>query len=218
MEAAPRYPVAVFPLPNVVLFPRARLPLHVFELRYRAMVRESLAGERLIAIALLQPGWEREYHGSPAFFPIGCLGRIDRVEWLPNDCFDLEVVGLRRVRFARIAREYPYRTAHLELLGEHPYPEDDPLVQVERQALREAFASLCANLDPKIPQRMLPPADTEFVTLVNCICTVVDMEPGEKLALLELDSVLERGRALREWLERRLRAGDPRKTTGGELN
>jgi hypothetical protein len=44
------------------------------------------------------------------------------------------------------------------------------------------------------------------------------MEPGEKLALLGLDSVLERGRALREWLERRLRAGDPRKTTGGELN
>ena len=218
MEAAPRYPVAVFPLPNVVLFPRARLPLHVFELRYRALVRESLAGERLLAIALLQPGWEREYRGSPAFFPLACLGRIERVEWLPNDCFDLDVVGLQRVQLGRIAREFPYRTAHAESAPEHPYPEDDPLVQVERKALREAFTRLCATAEPAVPERLLPPADTEFVTLVNCIATVVDMEPEEKLGLLGLDSVLERGRALREWLERRLRGGDPRKSTGGELN
>ena len=77
---------------------------------------------------------------------------------------------------------------------------------------------MCSMTEPNVPARVLPPADTEFVTLVDCICTVEHMDVREKLGLLALDSVLERGRSLREWLERRLRAGDPKKTAGGELN
>jgi hypothetical protein len=49
--------VPLFPLPNVVLFPRAVLPLHIFEERYKAMTADVLAGDRLIAMALLRPGW-----------------------------------------------------------------------------------------------------------------------------------------------------------------
>jgi peroxiredoxin Q/BCP len=69
MDQAPRRPVPVFPLPGVVLFPGAEMRLHVFELRYRTMVRDALSGERLIALATLSPGWERDYEASPAFHP-----------------------------------------------------------------------------------------------------------------------------------------------------
>ena len=53
--------VPVFPLPNAVLFPRTVLPLHIFEPRYRAMVSDADAGDGMIAIALLEPGFEKDY-------------------------------------------------------------------------------------------------------------------------------------------------------------
>ena len=63
--------IPLFPLPGVVLFPGAEMRLHVFELRYRTMVRDALSGERLIALATLSPGWERDYEASPAFHSLG---------------------------------------------------------------------------------------------------------------------------------------------------
>lgn len=216
MEFSPSGPLPVFPLPNVVLFPRARLPLHVFELRYRTMVREALSGGRLIAMALLAPGWERDYHLSPAFLPIGCAGHIDRVEWLPDDCYNLQLVGLSRVRFLRVEREFPYRSCRVEALADHPYPEDDPLVGIEKRALWEAYQTLQRAGAPSAPARPLPEAD--FATVVNGICTFAEIEPREKFALLELDSVLERARRVRECIERRLRREPPAEKSGGELN
>src|SRR6185369_10403756 len=103
MDQAPRRPVPVFPLPGVVLFPGAEMSLHVFELRYRTMVRDALSGERRIGLATLAPGWERDYEASPAFHALGCVARFEDVSWLPNDCYDLRVRGTLRVRFGRPA-------------------------------------------------------------------------------------------------------------------
>ena len=89
----------MFPLPGVVLFPKVAMPLHIFELRYRTMVRDALSSGRSLAMALLKPGWEAEYQGSPEFHPLVCLARIDEVNWLPNDCYDLRVRGLSRAGF-----------------------------------------------------------------------------------------------------------------------
>src|SRR5687768_2370471 len=68
--------VPLFPLPNVVLFPRAVLPLHIFEERYKTMAADALAGDRLVAMALLRPGWEKSYYGRPAIEPVVCVGTI----------------------------------------------------------------------------------------------------------------------------------------------
>src|SRR5262245_10900341 len=106
MDAAPRRPVPVFPLAELVLFPRGEMALRVFELRYRTLVRDALSSERLIAIATLAPGWERE-EGNPSFHPLGCVARFEDVEWLPNDHYDLRVRGTTRVHFGRAVREYP---------------------------------------------------------------------------------------------------------------
>src|SRR3954452_13651708 len=76
--------VPLFPLPNVVLFPRAVLPLHVFEERYKAMTADALAGRRKVAMALLRPGWEKNYYGRPEIDPIVCVGDTLSHERLPD--------------------------------------------------------------------------------------------------------------------------------------
>ena len=207
MEMEPRHPVPVFPLPNVVLFPHAVVPLHVFELRYRTMVRDALAGERLIAMALLKPDWEREYHGSPEFHALGCLARFEAVEWLPDGCYDLKLLGLSRVRLGTPVREHPYRAARVELLPEAPYTEDDPVVRSERRALRDLYRRLVVR-----PERRAegegPGDDLPFVALVNGVCMAAPLEADERLGLLALDSVVERGHRACELIAHRLRPGE----------
>jgi Lon protease-like protein len=202
----PRQPVPVFPLPNVVLFPHAMVPLHVFELRYRTMVRDALSGERLIALALLKPGWERDYHGSPGFHELGCLARFEEVEWRPDDCYDLKILGLSRVRLGAPVREYPYRAVRAAMLPEEPYSEDDAVVRSERHALLGLYRRLTGP-----PERAAgvagPGDDLPFVALVNGVCMTAPLEAEERLALLALDSVVERGHRVCDLAARRFRPG-----------
>ena len=218
MESAPRQPVPVFPLSGAVLFPAAVLPLHVFELRYRAMVRDALSGERLIALALLKPGWERDDYPSPGFFPVGCLARCEEVEWLPDDCYDLKVLGLSRVRFERVMREYPYRTARVSLMPQEPFSEDDPLVELERRALIEAYARVAKRMAPESKGAGAPAPESRFEPLVNSICMALAAGADAKLALLEMDSIVERSRRVREMLESWLRRPAEGHSSGGERN
>lgn len=212
MDFAPKRPVPVFPLPRLLLFPHTILPLHVFELRYRTMVREALSGERMIALAQLEPGYEGDYYGSPPFHPLGCLARFEEVEWLPNDSYDLRVLGLARVRFDRIVKEFPYRAAQVSLVPEAPYTEDDPLVQMEKSALR----ATCTQWLRKIAEVSgTEPSDgpsevLRYEVLVNGACMLMGAGHADHLALLTMDSVIERGRAVRELMEARLEQGlDP---------
>jgi hypothetical protein len=212
----------VFPLPGLVLFPHAVLPLHIFELRYRTMVRDTLSSGRMLATALLKPGWEPDYHGSPEFYPIGCLARVDEVEWLPNDCYNLQVIGLSRVRFSRVEREYPYRAARIEVLPQAPYDEDDPLIQMEKGSLLETLRRMHDALSPEAAGEAPSwTAAMRFEALVNAMCMFVEAAPLDRLALLELDSVIERSRRARELAEQWLRRAEYRErpeARGGEQN
>jgi ATP-dependent Lon protease len=91
----------LFPLPNLVLFPHVLQPLHVFEPRYRELVEESLAGDRLIAMALLSPGWETDYDGRPPLYPSACLGRIATYHRFEDGRYNLLLAGLQRIRLVR---------------------------------------------------------------------------------------------------------------------
>ena len=88
----------LFPLPTVVLFPNVFLPLHIFEPRYREMVADALAGDRMIGMVLLRPGWEHDYEGRPAVYPIGCSGVITHVERLPDGRYNIVLRGIERFR------------------------------------------------------------------------------------------------------------------------
>ncbi len=200
MDWAPKRPVPVFPLPGVVLFPHAELSLHIFELRYRTMVRDALSSERIIALATLTPGWEQDYQGSPAFHELGCVARFEAVEWLPNDHYQLRVRGVARVHFARTVREFPYRACTVEMRSEAPYTETDPLATLARQGLLEERSRL-APLGTEVWQA--PPVfepTASLAVVVGALATAIRLPAEDKLSLLDEDNVVERARRLREHL------------------
>jgi Lon protease-like protein len=111
--------VPVFPLPNVVFFPGTKLPLHIFEPRYQQMLHDARKSEQLISIALL----DRRQKGpklpgsKPAIHAIAGLGRLTRVERLPNGLFNIDLFGLSRIRIVEeLPSEKPYRIARVETL------------------------------------------------------------------------------------------------------
>src|SRR2546421_9276335 len=117
--------VPLFPLPNVVLFPRAVLPLHIFEERYKRMTADALAGDRLIAMALLAPRWEKQYYSRPEIAPVVCVGRIISHEKLPDGKYNFLLQGETRARIIEEHRDLPYRVADLEPLVESEHLEID---------------------------------------------------------------------------------------------
>jgi Lon protease-like protein len=107
----------LFPLPNLVLFPHVAQPLHIFEPRYREMMADALADDRLLAMALLRPGWEEDYHKQPPIHPVVCLGRVMQEERLSDGRYHLLLHGLCRARILEeLSTDHLYRTARVDLL------------------------------------------------------------------------------------------------------
>jgi len=137
--------VPLFPLPNVVLFPRAVLPLHIFEERYKQMMSDVLRGHRQIAMALLHPGWEKNYYGRPAVEPVVCVGSILSHERLADGRFNLLLQGHTRARIVRETEARPYRLAVLEPLVETSTLEGELLEareQLSDMFERESYGQL----------------------------------------------------------------------------
>ena len=131
----------LFPLPNVVLFPNVFLPLHIFEPRYREMVADALAGDRMIGMVLLQPGWEPAYEGRPAVYPIGCSGVITHAERLPDGRFHIVLHGIERFRIVREDHARSYRRALVERLPDAgPSPDDRDRTATSRAKLDALIA------------------------------------------------------------------------------
>ena len=188
--------IALFPLPGMVLFPRAILPLHIFEPRYRQMTADVLAGDRLIVMAQFAGGWEQLGGGEvPPVRPVCCLGRVGEVQALPDGRSNLLLHGLARVRLETERPGKPYRRADVRLLGEDkPFEIDlDPL----RQRLREVFAqpplagSSLGRQFARLLEGPLPTADLADVMAFELV------EPPEvRQALLEELDAAARVRAL----------------------
>src|SRR5262245_64020543 len=108
----------LFPLPNVVLFPNVFLPLHIFEPRYKEMVSDAIAGDRMIGMVLLRPGWEHDYEGRPPIYPIGSSGVITHVERLADGRYNIVLRGLERFRVASEDHAKSYRRGRVGALPE----------------------------------------------------------------------------------------------------
>lgn len=117
--------VPLFPLPNVVLFPRAVLPLHIFEERYKAMTADILKSDGILAMALLKPGWEKNYYGRAAIEPVVCVGKILTYEKLPDGKYNFLLQGRLRAKVIREHESDLYRTADLAPLAESKTLEID---------------------------------------------------------------------------------------------
>jgi uncharacterized protein len=108
----------LFPLSNLVLCPHALQPLHIFEPRYRQMIADALADDRLIALVLLEPGWEGNAD-LPSIRPVGCLGRIVADQLLPDGRYNLLLRGLSRVRIIEeVATDKLYRSVRAALVAD----------------------------------------------------------------------------------------------------
>src|SRR5512132_186939 len=90
--------IPIFPLPTVVLFPNVFLPLHIFEPRYREMVGDALAGDRIIGMVLLREGWQKDYEGRPPVYPVGCAGLITFCEPHADGRYNIALRGMEKFR------------------------------------------------------------------------------------------------------------------------
>ena len=195
--------IPIFPLPNVVLFPNVFLPLHIFEPRYRAMVRDALAGDRIIGMTLLKPGYEADYEGRPAVYAVGCAGVVTHAEPLDDGRFNIVLRGIEKFRVLDEDRSRPYRIATVEPLRETA--GQDEVAQLRAQRLR-LEALLAATVERSTGEPRFPPAVPDE-DLVNALAQYLELAPIERQALLEQDSVLARCRALIELLEMKRMSG-----------
>jgi len=191
--------VPLFPLAGALLFPRSQLPLHIFEERYRAMVRDALAGAGRIAMIQPMPSGEAGTGEQPPLFRTGCLGEIVGVEELDDARFNLVLQGSHRFRLiAEADTGTAYRQADIDLDAfDDAEPDALPLIlrsAVEREARRFGDA-LGLAVDWDAVGRL----DDEM--LVNAIAQVAPFDPGAKQALLEQPGLAGRAELVVQLME-----------------
>lgn len=201
----------LFPLPATVLLPGQLLPLHIFEPRYRAMLAHALEGERLVAMALLRPGYEAEYEGCPAIEEHVGLGRILATQPLPDGRSNVLLVGLRRARVLDEDRSRPFRVARLEVLEDPPVDDEAPLVAALRDLLvrvphelvrDESRRALCLHL---LGQPITPGEALGLGTIVDLTADLLHLGVRDRQGLLATQDVAERAHLLRRVVDARVR-------------
>lgn len=209
--------VPVFPLPHVVFFPRTVLPLHVFEPRYRQMVRDAVAGDGLLAIALLKPGWESDYAGSPPFHEVGTVGRIEDLEPLADGRFNLKLHGLVRVTFGEVVSWKPYRSVRVRPVPESGVPETAPATVARKLDLLASHGCLMREFAGEQAHSIVLDETLSFESAVNGACAVLPIDAALRQELLEENDLLARyaraSETLTELLQRVLQLKSMR---GGE--
>jgi hypothetical protein len=179
--------LSVFPLAHAILLPRAHLPLHIFEPRYRALVSDALARDRRIAMIQPRPGEDGD---APALFTIGCVGRIAQVEALPDGRFNLVLEGTTRFRLLHeIEAGTPFRQVMADCAEFAADAVDDGAVlpSVVRADLEREARAFADAQGFQIDWEAVGRLDDE--TLVNAIAQVAPFDIAAKQALLEASTV-----------------------------
>jgi ATP-dependent Lon protease len=179
----------IFPLPKTVLFPGAILPLHIFEPRYRAMIRDCLEQHKALAVALIREQAERDAHDQPAIEAIAGVGLIVNHVKLADGRYDILVHGRARVRLEELPFVPPYRRARATVLrpgaGE-PSPHD----VVALLSSAAAFATDMRKRDPTFEFALPPHSQPAAAADLAAHHLVVDAR--ERQSLLETLDVAER--------------------------
>ena len=205
--------VPLFPLPDCVHFPHTLLPLHVFEPRYRAMTRDALAGDRLIAVARLVPGLDSDHlTDRPPIHHVVTVGRIMAEEELDDGRFYLVLRGITRARVRReLPTDAPYRVAELEPLADRRPARDYVDRDARRRQLAESFQTLHPEADLCDVLRKAFGTPPALGMLSDVIASVLHLPPGEAQELLDQVDVDVRADTVLRHLGDRLRAAGFRK-------
>jgi len=191
--------VPLFPLSNVVLFPDAVAPLHIFEPRYRQMLRAALEGDRLIGMTTVRPTHLDEMAGDPPLYPIGCLGFVGEYQRLADGRYNLLLRGTQRFRIREeLARQGSqlYRSAEIELLED--LLADPQAAEVARAGVIEGLRlvarhSLGDQADAFDAKRL---GALSLRSFAGGVCQAIGLPPQEKQGMLETDDVGDRLRRL----------------------
>ena len=174
---------AVFPLPNAVLFPRACMSLHVFEPRYREMTRYALRNGGVLCTALLLPGWEEEYEGTPPVYDVGCAGRIRDLHETEDGRFYFTLLAMGRVRFRGFLQEEPFRIAEVEPLAESRVPRDER-ARRETLELLASYAAVLQLLNPSVSDTLALSTSVPLPEAVDQVLMRLDFDVHMKQRLL----------------------------------
>ena len=197
----------LFPLPNLVLFPNVVQPLHIFEPRYVDLLHNALEDDRLIAMSLLEGGWEANYEGRPPIAPIACLSRVLTWQAQPGNRYNVLLLGLRRVRVLHeLPPERPFRAAEVKIL-EDDYPT---AAAAERPVLHRKLITAFEKMLPQIRDaeelfNQLSVNSISLGTLTDVISYALDLDVPAKQLLLSEPNVDRRSTMLLSHLRSALR-------------
>ena len=198
--------IPIFPLPNVVFFPKTLLPLHIFEERYRKMVEDALSSSRRIGMALLKEGWDKDYFGNPEVHKIGCVGDIQHSEELDDGKYNIMLYGMSRVQIIKFVQETPYRIAQVKFLKDMKFDRDRFDEDHESSHFMRIVRKYLGEMGIKKIEEYLDFRSQSFESIVNQVATVVDLSIHEKQSLLEKNSLQERFDELKKLLRDKLLA------------
>ncbi|HMI83897.1 MAG TPA: LON peptidase substrate-binding domain-containing protein [Polyangiaceae bacterium] len=192
LEALP-----VFPLPQTVLFPGALLPLHIFEPRYRVMVKDALSTNKVLAIALIRETGERDPHRNPHIEPVAGVGIIIDHAELADGRYNILLRGRARVQLEELPFVPPYRRARATLL--HAASAEPPSRDVAALlASAAAFAADIRARDPEFDFRI--PAHAPAGAACDLAAHHLVLDARERQAILETLDVTVRLRRTTESL------------------
>jgi Lon protease-like protein len=179
----------LFPLPNVLLYPKALLPLHVFEPRYLQLVKDlQKNGEDLLAMGVLEDGWDLDYFNTPPIHAIGGVGKILQWNEDADGNYNLLVQGLTRASFQEEPFAMTYRSVAFEAIHEIPVidPEEDALL---RRALRNSLQDFS-------DETTIISKNLQTGYLADILIVAMNLSMKDKYELFKNPDVLERGHAV----------------------
>jgi uncharacterized protein len=172
--------IPIFPLPGAILFPRSQLPLHIFEPRYREMVRDAIDGDG--RIGMIQPHRVDDDNQAP-LYGAGCLGEVVSIEELDDGRFNIVLLGTNRFRYLRdVDTDTSYRCAEVDITA-FDDEEPDALSLAERAEVEREARRLGDAMGLAVDWDAVSRLDDEM--LVNAIAQVAPFDVGAKQALLE---------------------------------
>jgi uncharacterized protein len=190
----------LFPLPNLVFFPQTRLPLHVFEPRYRRLIADVVARDQRFGIVLLRPGWEADYFGAPPVYACGTMGRIEQTVPLDDGRYNILVHGETRFRVVDEVSREPYRTARVVV---QPQIEGDLTAAYAQRTWLTDLSQQYLRFLPE--QGGVPEIQTVGLeALTNALIMSLNLDITEKQRLLETDDVAMRAEDVGTELQNRI--------------
>lgn len=184
--------IPLFPL-GTVLFPGLLLPLHVFERRYRDLVRDLLTApdeHRRFGVVAIREGREVGADGIRALYPVGCVARLRRVDPYDDGRFDIVSTGAQRFRLLSVDTALPYLRAEVELLDEAPGEAADAAAAGVRalfEVYRRAVGAQPADALPTEP---------DVLSYLVAATMVLDL-PDRQILLEQPDTTLRLRQELR---------------------